>query len=68
MSKWNKAYRNTASIKVQYPQFYSYKKVCKNCNSVTDTIPTNDRQIIGNCLQRIEECKDCGCEFVNDLN
>lgn len=68
MEDWSKAYSNTKTSKIinKY-NIVSYIKHCLNCNKQTKTNPTREMQIIGNQLQRIETCANCGKNIVVNL-
>ena len=57
---WESAYDNTSSKKM----ILSYKKICRHCGDETEYTPTEERQQIGNALQRIVTCNECHNHFV----
>ena len=57
---WESAYDNTSSKKM----IFSYKKICKTCGDETEYTPTEERQQLGNALQRIVTCNECHNHFV----
>jgi len=68
-SNWEIAFNNTKTIEVynKYLGINSYKKSCKNCGSTFYKKGTQDRQLIGNCYQRIVIC-ECNNTFVEEFN
>jgi len=69
VSNWEIAFNNTKTIEVynKYLGINSYKKSCKNCGSTFYKKGTQDRQLIGNCYQRIVIC-ECNNTFVEEFN
>lgn len=62
MSIWDNAYRNTTRI----PFGIGTKIVCSNCKDITETKPTREMQLIGNCYQMIIQCKNCNGYFIDE--
>ena len=59
---WELAHDNTSSKKM----LISYKKICKHCGDETDYTPTQERQQLGNVIQRIVICNECNNHFVEE--
>ncbi len=59
-SVWESAYDNTSSKKI----IISYKKICRHCGDETEYTPTEERQQVGNAIQRIVRCNECNNHFV----
>ena len=61
MEIWDEAHSNTTNITFGI----GTKKACKNCNEITQTEPTLNRQLIGNCYQFVVKCTKCFNHFVD---
>lgn len=70
-SKWELAFENTKLyVFEEFTDVFGWRKdyvrSCKTCNKVTPIKSIVDGQILGNVIQNLCVCNDCGKYFVQD--